>query len=466
MEILGLSILDLHNHIKYQKRTSENLVLFYLNNIKKYNKQFNVFLDITSEYALKRAKEVDEKVARGEEIGMLEGIPFSMKASIATNVGKTQAGSNILKNFESPYSSTVFDKLEKAGAILIGKTNCDSFGHGSATLNSDFKPTKNPFNPEYTAGGSSGGAAASVALNMCSFAIGEDTGGSIRQPASFCALYGLKPTYGRVSRYGSIAYGSSLDCIGPIAKSRDDIERVFNVIKGKDEKDMTTYNIDQKKKGLNVIFKIAIIKEFLQEGLSPEVKKIFFDKLAKLKAQGYQIEEVSVPSVKYAVAAYYIIASTETASNLARFDGVKFGERCENPEDLEDMYFRTREENLSFETKKRIILGTYASSAGYSDKYYKKAQIARGIIKKDLEKVLKKNDIILAPTSPGLPLTIKNSKKVDPLSVYLEDIYTGVFSLAGLPVLSIPLGAVNGIPIGAQVVGNNLEEKMLIGDII
>lgn len=466
MKILGLTILDLHKQIQSQRRTCENLVLFYLENIRKYNKSYKVFVDVTSEYALKKAKEVDEKVARGEEIGMLEGIPFSIKASIATNVGKTTAGSNILKNFQSPYSSTVFEKLEKEGAILIGKTNCDSFGHGSATLNSDFGVTKNPFNTEYTAGGSSGGAAASVALNMCSFAIGEDTGGSIRQPASFCALYGLKPTYGRVSRYGSIAYGSSLDCIGPIAKTRGDIETVFEAIRGKDEKDMTTHKVRDINRRPKKTFTVAVIKEFLQEGLSPEVKKVFLKKLEELRSKGFQITEVSIPSVKYAVAAYYIIASTETASNLARFDGVKFGERCENPKDLEDMYLRTREENLSFETKKRIILGVYSSSAGYSDKYYKKAQIARGIIKKDLEKVLRKYDVIFSPTSPTLPLKVKKGEKVDPLSVYLADVYTGVFSLAGLPVLSVPMGSADGVPLGAQVAGPHLKEQMLIEDVI
>jgi len=439
MKISGLSISDIHNQLVYKKRTCEDLVLFYLDNIKKYNKEFNVFLDVTADYALKRAKEVDEKAKRREEIGMLEGIPFSVKASIATNVGKTQAGSNILKNFKSPYSSTVFERLEKAGAILIGKTNCDSFGHGSATLNSDFGPTKNPFNPEYTAGGSSGGAAASVALNMCSFAIGEDTGGSIRQPASFCALFGLKPTYGRVSRYGSIAYGSSLDCIGPIARSKEDIQRILNVIEGKDEKDMTTHEII-KSDEIKEIIKIAIIKEFLQEGLSEDIKKVFLDKVKELKGRGYEVEEV--------------------------FDGVKFGERCENPKDLEDMYLRTREENLSFETKKRIILGVYSSSAGYTDKYYKKAQIARGIIKKDIEKILENYDIILSPTSPILPLTVKNTEKIDPLSVYLADIYTGVFSLAGLPVLNIPIGSVKDIPVGAQITASHLDDEILLEDLI
>ncbi|MCF7910802.1 Asp-tRNA(Asn)/Glu-tRNA(Gln) amidotransferase subunit GatA [Candidatus Pacearchaeota archaeon] len=466
MKISGLSISDLHNQLVYKKRTCENLVLFYLDNIKKYNKEFNVFLDITTDYALEKAKKVDEKVARGEEIGILEGILFSIKASIATNVGKTTAGSNILKNFQSPYSSTVFEKLEKAGAILIGKTNCDSFGHGSATLNSDFGPTKNPFNPEYTAGGSSGGAAASVALSMCSFAIGEDTGGSIRQPASFCALYGLKPTYGRVSRYGSIAYGSSLDCIGPIAKSKEDIHKILNAIEGRDEKDMTTHEITKSDDKIEGITKIAIIKEFLQEGLSEDIKKVFLDKVKELKGRGYEVEEISIPSVKYAVASYYIIATTETASNLARFDGVKFGERCENPKDLEDMYVKTREENLSFETKKRIILGVYSSSAGYSDKYYKKAQIARGIIKKDIEKVLEKYDIIFSPTSPILPLTVKNTEKIDPLSVYLADIYTGVFSLAGLPVLNIPIGSVKNIPVGAQITASHLNDEILLEDLI
>ena len=344
---------------------------------------------------------------------------------------------------------------------MIGKTNCDSFGHGSSTKNSDYGITKNPYSLDHVAGGSSGGAAASVALNTCTFAIGEDTGGSIREPASFCGVYGLKPSYGRVSRYGAMAYGSSLDTIGELANNINDIEIIQDIIEGLDDKDTTT--IDGKTKNQKLKTKtIGIIKEFDGEGLDSRIKDLFYKKIEEYKAKGYSVKEFSMPSIKYAVAAYYLIACSETSSNLSRFDGVKFGFRAPDSTKLEDMYLQTKEQGFSFETKKRIILGTYALSAGYADKYYKKACSARNLIKQELEKILEEVDVVLAPTSPVLPFEINPKIEMDPMTEYLADIYTVVPSLAGVCGLNIPIGFVEKLPVGMQVIGGVLNENNVI----
>ncbi|MEZ7820829.1 MAG: amidase family protein [Patescibacteria group bacterium] len=394
IDLRGLTIEKIHQDFTNKKYSCTDLVNAYFDRINEINKDYNVYTSLTKENALEQAKIVDEKIKNNEILRKLEGIPFSVKDSISTLEGKSQAGSNILKDFEATYNATVVDRLIDEGAILIGKTNCDSFGHGSSTKNSDYGITKNPFSLNHVAGGSSGGAGASIALDTCTFAIGEDTGGSIRCPASFCGVYGLKPTYGRVSRYGAMAYGSSLDTIGPLASNIQDIELVQNIIQGLDEKDATTLKESQNKKAKNKT--IGIIKEFDGQGLDSEIKKLFDKKLEEYKSNGYEIKEFSVPSVKYAVASYYLIACSESSSNLSRFDGVKFGLRAPNVTKLEDMYLQTKEQGFSFETKKRIILGTYSLSAGYADKYYKKACIARNLIKQELEKVLEQVDVIFA----------------------------------------------------------------------
>jgi len=466
MNLKDLNIEKIHKAFIDKEFSCVDLINAYFNRIEEVNKDYNVYTSTTKELALEKAKIVDEKIKNNETLRKLEGIPFSVKDSISTLEGKSQAGSNILKDFEATYNATVVDKLINEGAILIGKTNCDSFGHGSSTKNSDYGITKNPFSLDHVAGGSSGGAGAAVALNTCAFAIGEDTGGSIRCPASFCGVYGLKPSYGRVSRYGAMAYGSSLDTIGPLANNINDIEIVQNIIEGLDDKDTTTLD---NKNTLNSIKeqklktkKIGVIKEFDGEGLDTRIKDLFYKKIEEYKANGYEIQEFSIPSVKYAVASYYLIACSETSSNLSRFDGVKFGFRAPNVTKLEDMYLQTKEQGFSFETKKRIILGTYSLSAGYADKYYKKACIARNLIKQELENVLKQVDVVLAPTSPVLPYEINPSTPMDPMTEYLADIYTVVPSLAGVCGLNIPIGFVNNLPVGMQVIGNVLEEDIVI----
>lgn len=464
MNIDKLSIEKIHAGLMGREFSCQDLVDAYLQKINELNDEFNVFTYVCSECALNKAKKVDERILNGEEIGLLEGIPYSVKDAIVTKVGTSQAGSNILKNFSSVYDATVVERLDVAGAILLGKTNCDSFGHGSSTRNSDYGVTRNPFNKDYIAGGSSGGAAASVALNMCCFAIGEDTGGSIRQPASFCGVFGLKPSYGCVSRYGAIAYGSSLDTIGPITNNIDDIKVTIDVISGKDEKDVTTYakndelRIASYERGNKN--KIGVVKEFMGEGLDERVKKLFNEQIDKYKDDGWEIVELSIPSVKYAVATYYLIACSETSSNLSRFDGVKYGLRKEG-KSLEEMYVETRSSGFSFETKKRIILGTYALSAGYADKYYRKAATARALIKKEFDEALDQVDAILTPSSPVLPYKI-DDQNMDPMTEYLADIYTVSPSLAGLCGLSIPIGMVDGFSVGMQLVGvKNGEGEML-----
>ena len=460
IELKDLTIEKIHNSLTKKEYSCLDLINEYFNNIEKLNSTYNAFSSLCKESALEKANIVDKKIKSGEKINSLEGIPFSVKDAICTIEGKTQAGSNIIKNFESSFNATVVQKLLDDGAILIGKTNCDSFGHGSSTKNCAYGIVKNPFSLDHVAGGSSGGAAASVALNMCLFAIGEDTGGSIREPASFCNVFGLKPSYGRNSRYGAISYGSSLDTIGPIANNVDDIEVLENTIKGTDIKDAST--LDDSKKEKNKLKKtIGIIKEFMGDGLDPEIKKLFEEKIKEYKNKGFEIKEISMPSVKYAVAAYYLIACSETSSNLSKFDGVKYGNRIDEKK-LENMYLQTREQGFSFETKKRIILGTYSLSAGYADKYYKKACIARGSIKKEIENIFKEVDVILAPTCPVLPFEINPKKEMDPMTEYLADIYTVIPSLAGICSLNIPIGFIGKLPVGIQVIGNVLEEEKII----
>lgn len=461
IDLKDLTIEKIHKAFINKEFSCTDLVNAYFDRIEEVNNNYNIYTSLCKQEALEKAKLVDDKVLKNKLLRKLEGIPFSVKDSICTKEGKSQAGSNILKDFESTFDATVVEKLLNEGAILIGKTNCDSFGHGSSTKNSDYGVTKNPFSLNHVAGGSSGGAGASVSLNTCTFAIGEDTGGSIRCPASFCNVYGLKPSYGRVSRYGAMAYGSSLDTIGPIANNINDIEIVQNIIEGVDKKDVTTIE-DKIKNQKSKIKTIGVIKEFDGEGLDSRIKDLFNEKLDYYKSKGYEIKEFSMPSSKYAVASYYLIACSETSSNLSKFDGVKFGYRAPNITKLEDMYLETKEQGFSFETKKRIILGTYALSAGYADKYYKKACIARNIIKQEIENILKKVDVILAPTSPVLPYEINPSAELNPMTEYLADIYTVIPSLAGICGLNIPIGFVNNLPVGMQIIGGVLEENNII----
>ncbi len=435
--------------------------------IEKYDTEIGAFNSLTKESAINTAKSVDSKIQAGEEIPALAGIPLALKDNINFKDYPTTASSKILENFVSPYDATVTKKLKENLIPIIGKTNLDEFAMGSSNENSAFKPVKNPWDITKVPGGSSGGSAAAVASGETTIALGSDTGGSIRLPASYCGLVGLKPTYGRVSRYGLIAFASSLDQIGPFAHTVEDAGLLLNAISGYDEKDSTslkievpdfTANIKNKISGM----KIGVIKELLGDGLSPSVAKAMQEAISKYKELGAEIIEVSLPLIKYSIGVYYIIATAEASSNLARFDGVKYGHRTQNPENLLEMYTKTRAEGFGQEVKRRIMLGTYALSSGYYDAYYKKAQQLRRLIKNDFDKAFEKVDILISPTCPYTAFEL-GSKVSDPLAMYLTDIATITANLAGLPAMSLPCGLDDvNMPIGLQLLAPSLEESKLL----
>jgi len=429
----------------------------YLERIKKQDK-YNAFLEIFEQRALNKAEELDERKKRGEKLGNLAGIPVAVKDNILVKGEKFTCGSKILEGFVAPYSATVVEKLEAADAVIIGRTNMDEFAMGSSTENSAYGPTKNPHDLKRVAGGSSGGSAAAVAGDLVPVALGSDTGGSIRQPAAFCGVLGFKPTYGAVSRYGLVAFASSLDQIGVFAKDPDLLESVFDVICGVDEKDETSHKIDTSPK--NVAFqriegypKIGVPKEFLN--CSQEVREIFEKAL-----KGFNIVEISLPHTEYAVAVYYIVAPSEASSNLARFDGVRYGRRIEG-DDLISTYSKTRGHGFGEEVKRRIMIGTFSLSSGYYDAYYLKAQKVRTLIAEDFRDAFKKVDYIVTPTTPTPAFKI--GEITDPLSLYLQDVYTIPASLAGLPAISIPAGKTkDGLPVGLQIIGKRNSDFMLL----
>lgn len=444
------------------------LATVYLDKAKKQNEDLNIYINITEEEALNQAREVDNKIAKGEKIGVLEGIPCGIKDLINTKGVLSTSASKILSNFVSPYDATVAKKLRDAGMVMIGKTNLDEFACGGSTEHSYFGPTRNPHNPDYTAGGSSGGSAAAVAADTCLYSIGTDTGGSIREPASFCGIPGLKVTYGRVSRSGVTAMASSLDTIGPFAKNVKDIAHVLNAIAGRDVEDSTTpnvvvpnyvHNLDQNIKGL----KIGLPKEYFDEGVEPEVKESVEAAVKKLEDQGAQIEQVSLPMTKYAIAVYYIVMPAELSANLARYDAIRFGLKPENQgEALEDYYFNARGEGFGDEIKRRIMIGTYVLSAGYYDAYYKKAQKVRTKIVQEFEDVFKKVDVLIGPTVPG-PAFKLGEKLDDPLQMYMVDSLTVPMNIAGLPALNVPCGMTSKkLPIGMQIIGPQFSEEKIL----
>jgi aspartyl-tRNA(Asn)/glutamyl-tRNA(Gln) amidotransferase subunit A len=393
------------------------------------------------------------------------GQPYLAKDNIVTKEGRTTAGSLILKDFKSLEDATVITKLRKAGAVLIGKTNLDEFAMGSSTENSAFGVTRNPFDKSRVAGGSSGGSAAAVAANIVPFALGSDTGGSIRQPAAFCGVVGLKPTYGRVSRYGLIAMASSLDQIGPLAKTTEEVAQILEIIAGRDEKDETTsdkpkdFKKDLKKgaKGL----KIGMVKEFFTQGLDPKIKKIILEKVSQLKKEGAKIVEVSLPLAKEALAIYYLIQPAETSANLARYDGVRYGLSARGQfKTVDEMYKATRTAGFGKEVKRRIILGTFTLAEGYQDEYYLKACAARAALTAQVEQVFKKVNLLLSPTTPTVAFKI--GEKKDPLAMYLSDIYTVLANLTGIPAISVPVGFVGHLPVGLQLMAKKWDEKTLL----
>jgi len=465
-EITELTLCELKKLYEKKEVKVSEVISSLLEKINSEEQNLHSYLYI-NEKAIDEAKIVDEKIARGEKLRDLEGIPIAIKDNICTKNIPTTCASKILQNFVPPYDATVIKRLKEEGAIIIGKTNMDEFAFGSSTENSAFGPTKNPFDKTRVPGGSSGGSAAATSANLCFASLGSDTGGSIRQPASFCGVVGLKPTYGRVSRYGLIAFASSLDQIGPITKDVSDCAILIKVISGKDNMDSTSIDIPiadytsflkDDIKGI----KIGIPEEYFVEGIDGEIREKVENILKNLEEEGVKIEKISLPHTEYGIAVYYIIATAEASSNLARFDGVKYGYRSTNYTDLIDMYEKTRGEGFGEEVKRRIILGTYVLSAGYYDAYYLRGQKVRTLIKKDFEDAFKKVDLILTPTTPELPFKI-GEKKDEPLKMYLSDVFTVNVNLSGLPGMSIPAGfSSNGLPIGVQIIGPYFKEEKII----
>jgi aspartyl-tRNA(Asn)/glutamyl-tRNA(Gln) amidotransferase subunit A len=444
--------------------SSVELTKAYLARIDKYNDQLNAYITVCSESAIQQAEAADAARAKGEK-GPLLGIPIAHKDIFCTRNVLTTCGSRMLHNFVSPYNATVVEKLNDAGVVTLGKTNMDEFAMGSSNETSFYGDVKNPWDTNRVPGGSSGGSAAAVAADLCAMATGTDTGGSIRQPASFCGITGFKPSYGRVSRWGMIAFASSLDQAGPLSKSAEDAALMLNAIAGLDEKDSTsidkpvedyTASLNDSLEGL----RIGIPKQHFAEGLNSDVEQGIRDALAEYEKMGASLVEIDLPNNHLSVSAYYVVAPAEASANLSRFDGVRYGYRCENPVDLEDMYKRTRSEGFGDEVKRRIMVGTYALSAGYYDAYYRKAQKIRRLIKNDFNEAFKEVDVIIGPTSPHTAFEL--GSKSDPVTMYLEDIYTIAVNLAGLPGASIPAGSVNNLPIGLHLVTNDFEESKLL----
>ena len=459
------TIAELALGLKNKDFSSEELTQEYLARIKKFDPELNSFITVTEEYALAQAKQADARIAAGTQ-SALTGIPLAQKDIFCTNGIKTSCGSKMLDNFNAPYDATVIDKFNQAGAVMLGKTNMDEFAMGSSNETSFYGAVKNPWDTSTVPGGSSGGSAAALAARLAAGTTGTDTGGSIRQPAALCGITGLKPTYGRVSRYGMIAFASSLDQAGPFAQTAEDAALMLNVMAGFDEKDSTsveqavpdyTANLKQDLKGL----KIGLPKEYFGEGLDANVAKAVEDAIAEYKKSGAEVIEISLPNSNLAVPAYYVVAPAECSSNLSRFDGVRFGFRCEDPKDLEDLYKRSRGEGFGAEVKRRIMIGAYALSAGYYDAYYIKAQKARRLISDDFKQAFEKVDVIMGPTSPTTAFKV-GAKSDDPVSMYLSDIYTIATNLAGLPGMSIPCGFANNMPVGLQIIGNYFEEGRLL----
>ena len=424
------------------------------------------FNSLTKETALETAKKVDEKIAKGEELPLLAGIPLVLKDNMNLVGSKTTASSKILENFVSPYNATITDKLLNNLVPIVAKANLDEFAMGSSNENSAFNKVHNPWNLNKVPGGSSGGSAASVAACEATLSLGSDTGGSIRLPASFCGIVGMKPTYGRVSRYGLIAFASSLDQIGPFARTVEDAANLLQVISGHDPKDSTSLDlpVENYSASLNNDIKgrkVGVIKELMGEGLTDDVRKAIEMAVETYKQQGCEIVEVSLPNLKYSIGIYYILATAECSSNLARFDGVRYGYRCADAQNLLEMYTKTRAEGFGAEVKRRIMLGTYALSSGYYDAYYKKAQQMRRLVKEDFDKAFKQVDILISPTCPNTAFDI-GARAEDPLAMYLTDIATISANLAGIPGISVPAGFdKDGMPIGLQVLAPQLKEADL-----
>jgi len=467
MDITELTVHELQEKLKNKELTVTEIMQAYVNRINEKEKDVQAFITPLTEEAMKQAKETQAKIESGEVKGDFAGLPIGIKDNMCTKGVKTTCASKMLENFVSPYNATVVEKLNAENLIDLGKLNMDEFAMGGSTEYSYFQKTRNPWNLNKVPGGSSGGSAAAVAANMVPWALGSDTGGSIRQPSSFCGVVGLKPTYGLVSRYGLVAFASSLDQIGPITKDVRDSAMLLNIIAGHDERDTTSEDMPKKDytkalknnvKGL----KIGVPKEFFGEGINEEVKSTLEKAVEQYKELGAEIEEFSLDIAKYSLATYYIIACAEASSNLGRFDGIRYGYRAKDYKDLDDLFKKSRSEGFGEEVKRRIILGTYVLSSGYYDAYYKKAQQVRTLVMKEFDKAYEKYDVILTPTSPTVAFDI-GSRSNKPLEMYLADICTVSVNIAGLPGISIPVGIDSeGMPIGMQLIGNKFQEETIL----
>ncbi len=467
MDITELTVHELQEKLKKKELTITEITKAYTDRINEKEKDVQAFVTVLTEEANKQAEEIEEKIKNGEIKGELAGIPIGIKDNMCTKGIKTTCSSRMLENFVAPYDATVIEKINAENMIDLGKLNMDEFAMGGSTEYSYFKKTRNPWNLNKVPGGSSGGSAAAVAANMVPWALGSDTGGSIRQPSSFCGVVGLKPTYGLVSRYGLVAFASSLDQIGPITKDVYDSAMLLNLIAGHDEKDTTSSDrekIDYTKCLKNDVkgLRIGIPKEFFGEGINEEVKQSLENAIKKYKELGAEIEEFSLDIAQYALATYYIVACAEASSNLGRFDGIRYGYRTKEFKNLKELYRKSRSEGFGTEVKRRIILGTYVLSSGYYDAYYKKAQQVRTLVMNEFDKAFEKYDVILTPTSPTVAFDI-GAKSNNPLEMYLSDICTVSVNIAGLPGISIPCGVdKEGMPIGMQLIGNKFCEETIL----
>lgn len=466
MSLFEQKVSELHERLHKKEISVTDLVNESYERIGQVEDKVKAFLTLDEENARNQAKRLDDQLVKGENEGALFGMPIGVKDNIVTKNLRTTCASKILENFDPIYDATVVQKLQQAETVTIGKLNMDEFAMGSSNENSAFQATRNPWNTDYVPGGSSGGSAASVASGEVLFSLGSDTGGSIRQPAAYCGVVGLKPTYGRVSRFGLVAFASSLDQIGPVTRTVEDNAYLLEAISGVDPMDSTSANVDVPNfvnsltgdvRGL----KIAVPKEYLGEGVGEEARNSVLEALKVLEGLGAEWEEVSLPHSKYALAAYYLLSSSEASANLSRFDGVRYGHRTDNAETLIEMYKQTRAEGFGDEVKRRIMLGTFSLSSGYYDAYYKKAQKVRTLIKKDFEDVFEKYDVIVGPTTPTPAFKI-GEKVDDPLTMYANDILTIPVNLAGVPGISVPCGfAANGLPLGLQMIGKHFDESTI-----
>lgn len=467
MELYEYTVHELMDKLEKKEITITELTKAYVDRINEKEKDVEAFVTTLTDEAISKSQEIEEMVKNGEINSKFAGIPIGIKDNMCTKGVKTTCSSKMLENFIAPYDATVIEKLNNEGIISLGKLNMDEFAMGASTEYSAFKKTKNPWNLNTVPGGSSGGSAAAVAANLVPWALGSDTGGSIRQPSAFCGVVGLKPTYGLVSRYGLVAFASSLDQIGPITKDVQDAALLLNLIAGHDEKDTTSINnekVDYTKCLKNDVkgLKIGVPKEFFGEGINAEVKAKLQEAIEKYKELGAIVEECSLDIAEYALATYYIIACAEASSNLGRFDGIRYGYRTKNFENLKDIYINSRSEGFGQEVKRRIILGTYVLSSGYYDAYYKKALEVRTLVKQEFDKKFEKYDVLLTPTSPTVAFEI-GTRSNNPLEMYLADICTVSVNIAGLPGISIPCGVDSkGMPIGMQLIGDKFKEETIL----